>query len=143
MHNAHRALFASSMQLPIYFVVSLGCYGLLMVGVGLMQFPTCPQEALLLQQVVIIFSDHYILLCYNYVNIFFSYVPTVPVVCMRTGLTLLHDNMCAFNEFQNRKNNYLRCNVGQKKISSILCISIFFSLWIWANKKVREFWYSY
>ncbi|KAF3522405.1 hypothetical protein F2Q69_00046324 [Brassica cretica] len=35
--------------LPIYFVVSLGCYGLLMVGLGLMQFPTCPQEALLLQ----------------------------------------------------------------------------------------------
>ncbi|ESW08079.1 hypothetical protein PHAVU_009G016400 [Phaseolus vulgaris] len=32
--------------LPIYFVVSLGCYGLLMVGVGLMNFPTCPQEAL-------------------------------------------------------------------------------------------------
>ncbi|XP_004290185.1 PREDICTED: dolichol-phosphate mannosyltransferase subunit 3-like isoform 1 [Fragaria vesca subsp. vesca] len=37
--------------LPIYFVVSLGCYGLLMVGVGLVQFPTCPQEAVLLQQV--------------------------------------------------------------------------------------------
>ncbi|XWS36591.1 hypothetical protein CRYUN_Cryun20dG0097700 [Craigia yunnanensis] len=36
--------------LPIYFIVSLGCYGLLMVGVGLMRFPTCPQEALLLQQ---------------------------------------------------------------------------------------------
>ncbi|XWS31252.1 hypothetical protein CRYUN_Cryun23aG0061500 [Craigia yunnanensis] len=36
--------------LPLYFIVSLGCYGLLMVGVGLMQFPTCPQEALLLQQ---------------------------------------------------------------------------------------------
>ncbi|KAL6271170.1 hypothetical protein ACE6H2_028081 [Prunus campanulata] len=36
--------------LPIYFIVSLGCYGLLMVGVGLMQFPTCPQEAILLQQ---------------------------------------------------------------------------------------------
>uniref|UniRef100_A0A2P2KPG6 Dolichol-phosphate mannosyltransferase subunit 3 n=1 Tax=Rhizophora mucronata TaxID=61149 RepID=A0A2P2KPG6_RHIMU len=36
--------------LPLYLVVSLGCYGLLMVGVGLMQFPTCPQEALLLQQ---------------------------------------------------------------------------------------------
>lgn len=36
--------------LPIYFVVSLGCYGLLMVGVGLMQFPTCPQEAVLLQK---------------------------------------------------------------------------------------------
>ncbi|KAK8585949.1 hypothetical protein V6N13_050916 [Hibiscus sabdariffa] len=35
--------------LPIYFIVSLGCYGLLMVGVGLMRFPTCPQEALLLQ----------------------------------------------------------------------------------------------
>ncbi|KAJ7950474.1 Dolichol-phosphate mannosyltransferase subunit 3 [Quillaja saponaria] len=39
--------------LPIYFVVSLGCYGLLMVGVGLMQFPTCPQEALLLQQDIV------------------------------------------------------------------------------------------
>ncbi|KAI9085238.1 hypothetical protein K1719_032761 [Acacia pycnantha] len=39
--------------LPIYCVVSLGCYGLLMVGVGLMQFPTCPQEALLLQQDII------------------------------------------------------------------------------------------
>ncbi|KEH33387.1 dolichol-phosphate mannosyltransferase-like protein [Medicago truncatula] len=38
--------------LPIYFVVSLGCYGLLMVGVGLMNFPTCPQEALLLQKVL-------------------------------------------------------------------------------------------
>ncbi|XP_044500958.1 dolichol-phosphate mannose synthase subunit 3-like [Mangifera indica] len=36
--------------LPIYFIVSLGCYGLLMVGFGLMCFPTCPQEALLLQQ---------------------------------------------------------------------------------------------
>ncbi|GAA0157153.1 transferase [Lithospermum erythrorhizon] len=36
--------------LPLYFIVSLGCYGLLMVGVGLMQFPTCPQEAVLLQQ---------------------------------------------------------------------------------------------
>ncbi|XP_050364869.1 dolichol-phosphate mannose synthase subunit 3 [Argentina anserina] len=39
--------------LPIYFVVSLGCYGLLMVGVGLVQFPTCPQEAVLLQQDVV------------------------------------------------------------------------------------------
>ncbi|KAI5682878.1 hypothetical protein M9H77_04106 [Catharanthus roseus] len=37
--------------LPLYFIVSLGCYGLLMVGVGLTQFPTCPQEAVLLQQV--------------------------------------------------------------------------------------------
>ncbi|WCJ35881.1 dolichol-phosphate mannosyltransferase-related [Euphorbia peplus] len=39
--------------LPIYFVVSLGCYGLLMVGIGLMTFPTCPQEALLLQQDIV------------------------------------------------------------------------------------------
>ncbi|KAL7589771.1 hypothetical protein Lser_V15G35828 [Lactuca serriola] len=39
--------------LPLYLIVSLGCYGLLMVGVGLMQFPTCPHEALLLQQDVI------------------------------------------------------------------------------------------
>ncbi|XP_042498659.1 dolichol-phosphate mannose synthase subunit 3 [Macadamia integrifolia] len=36
--------------LPLYFIVSLGCYGLLMVGIGLMRFPTCPQEAALLQQ---------------------------------------------------------------------------------------------
>lgn len=36
--------------LPLYFIVSLGCYGLLMVGVGLMQFPTCPKEAILLHQ---------------------------------------------------------------------------------------------
>jgi dolichol-phosphate mannosyltransferase subunit 3 len=38
-------------QLPIYSVVALGCYGLFMVGFGLMFFPTCPQEAILLQQV--------------------------------------------------------------------------------------------
>lgn len=37
-----------TLLLPIYFVVSLGCYGLLMVGIGIMQFPTCPQEADLL-----------------------------------------------------------------------------------------------
>ncbi|KAK2664634.1 hypothetical protein Ddye_003208 [Dipteronia dyeriana] len=39
--------------LPIYFIVSLGCYGLLKVGVGVMCFPICPQEALLLQQDII------------------------------------------------------------------------------------------
>ncbi|XP_052306135.1 dolichol-phosphate mannose synthase subunit 3 isoform X2 [Populus trichocarpa] len=43
--------------LPIYFVISLGCYGLLMVGVGLMNFPTCPQEALLLQQDIVEAKD--------------------------------------------------------------------------------------
>uniref|UniRef100_A0A804M4V6 Dolichol-phosphate mannosyltransferase subunit 3 n=1 Tax=Zea mays TaxID=4577 RepID=A0A804M4V6_MAIZE len=37
--------------LPIYLVVALGCYGLFMVGFGLMFFPTCPREAVLLQQV--------------------------------------------------------------------------------------------
>ncbi|XP_059440005.1 dolichol-phosphate mannose synthase subunit 3-like isoform X1 [Corylus avellana] len=42
-----------TLLLPIYFIMCLGCYGLLMVGVGLMRFPTCPQEALLLQQDVI------------------------------------------------------------------------------------------
>ncbi|KMZ62701.1 Dolichol-phosphate mannosyltransferase subunit 3 [Zostera marina] len=36
--------------LPIYLIVSLGCYGLLMVGYGLMIFPTCPKEAELLQK---------------------------------------------------------------------------------------------
>ncbi|KAL6497333.1 Dolichol-phosphate mannose synthase subunit 3 [Orobanche gracilis] len=39
--------------LPLYFIVSLGCYSLLMVGFGLMHFPTCPHEAILLQQDVI------------------------------------------------------------------------------------------
>ncbi|KAL8483241.1 hypothetical protein ACS0TY_026068 [Phlomoides rotata] len=36
--------------MPLYCIVSLGCYGLLMVGVGLMRFPTCPHEAILLQE---------------------------------------------------------------------------------------------
>ncbi|QHO28162.1 dolichol-phosphate mannose synthase subunit 3 isoform X2 [Arachis hypogaea] len=45
--------------LPVYFVVSLGCYGLLMVGVGLMNFPTCPQEALLLQEDIVEARDGY------------------------------------------------------------------------------------
>ncbi|XP_004491701.1 dolichol-phosphate mannose synthase subunit 3 [Cicer arietinum] len=44
--------------LPIYFVVSLGCYGLLMVGVGLMNFPTCPHEALLLQKDIVEARDY-------------------------------------------------------------------------------------
>ncbi|XP_027352676.1 dolichol-phosphate mannose synthase subunit 3 isoform X1 [Abrus precatorius] len=44
--------------LPIYFVVSLGCYGLLMVGVGLMNFPTCPQEALLLQKDIVAATEY-------------------------------------------------------------------------------------
>eukprot|EP01018_Ginkgo_biloba_P003374 Gb_02353 [translate_table: standard] len=36
--------------LLVYLVVALGCYGLSMVGIGLMMFPTCPQEAQLLQK---------------------------------------------------------------------------------------------
>ncbi|KAL3533774.1 hypothetical protein ACH5RR_007295 [Cinchona calisaya] len=43
--------------LPLYFIVSLGCYGLLMVGVGLMQFPSCPQEAILLHQDIVEAKD--------------------------------------------------------------------------------------
>ncbi|KAL6656320.1 hypothetical protein ACP70R_007146 [Stipagrostis hirtigluma subsp. patula] len=39
--------------LPIYLVVALGCYGLFMVGFGLMFFPTCPHEAILLQQDIV------------------------------------------------------------------------------------------
>lgn len=49
-------LLLSFLQLPLYLIVSLGCYGLLMVGVGLMNFPTCPQEALVLQQVQLLIS---------------------------------------------------------------------------------------
>ncbi|XP_054782245.1 dolichol-phosphate mannose synthase subunit 3-like isoform X1 [Prosopis cineraria] len=51
--NTYNALFPPFIQLLVYCIVSLGCYGLLMVGVGLMQFPTCPREALLLQQDII------------------------------------------------------------------------------------------
>ncbi|KAL3830269.1 hypothetical protein ACJIZ3_019071 [Penstemon smallii] len=40
-------------QLPIYLIVSLGCYGLLLVGIGLMRFPTCPYESVLLQQDIV------------------------------------------------------------------------------------------
>ncbi|KAL2611299.1 hypothetical protein R1flu_022991 [Riccia fluitans] len=36
--------------LPVYALVALGCYGLGMVGYGLMVFPTCPEEAVLLQK---------------------------------------------------------------------------------------------
>ncbi|XP_060196408.1 dolichol-phosphate mannose synthase subunit 3 isoform X2 [Lycium barbarum] len=43
--------------LPLYLIVSLGCYGLLMVGIGLMNFPTCPQEALFLQQDIVEAKD--------------------------------------------------------------------------------------
>ncbi|XP_047336514.1 dolichol-phosphate mannose synthase subunit 3 [Impatiens glandulifera] len=43
--------------LPIYMIMSLGCYGLLMVGVGLIQFPTCPHEAVLLQQDIVEAKD--------------------------------------------------------------------------------------
>eukprot|EP00250_Pteridium_aquilinum_P023870 c27834_g1_i1 orf=504-779(-) len=38
------------LALPLYAVVTLGCYGLAMVGYGLMVFPTCPKEAVLLQK---------------------------------------------------------------------------------------------
>lgn len=38
------------LALPLYAMVALGCYGLAMVGYGLMVFPTCPQEAVLLQK---------------------------------------------------------------------------------------------
>ncbi|KAG0490519.1 hypothetical protein HPP92_007382 [Vanilla planifolia] len=39
-----------ALLLPVYLIVVLGCYGLLMVGVGLMFFPICPQESQLLQK---------------------------------------------------------------------------------------------
>ncbi|KAK9726572.1 hypothetical protein RND81_05G224300 [Saponaria officinalis] len=55
----HSALVSQSQAwlLPVYLIISLGCYGLLMVGIGLMQFPTCPQEAVLLQQDVVEAKD--------------------------------------------------------------------------------------
>ncbi|XP_057534749.1 dolichol-phosphate mannose synthase subunit 3 [Amaranthus tricolor] len=43
--------------LPVYLIISLGCYGLLMVGIGLMRFPTCPQAAVLLQEDIVEAKD--------------------------------------------------------------------------------------
>jgi dolichyl-phosphate mannosyltransferase polypeptide 3 len=47
-------------QLPLYAVFALGCYGVAMVGYGMMVFPTCPHEADLLAKVKllsILFAD--------------------------------------------------------------------------------------
>ncbi|RHN66467.1 putative dolichyl-phosphate beta-D-mannosyltransferase [Medicago truncatula] len=43
----------TTMLLPIYFVVSLGCYGLLMVGVGLMNFYSGQPSQLLAESVAL------------------------------------------------------------------------------------------
>ncbi|KAL2941541.1 Dolichol-phosphate mannose synthase subunit 3 [Bienertia sinuspersici] len=48
---------SQALLLPVYLIITLGCYGLLMVGIGLMRFPTCPQEAVLLQQDIIEAKD--------------------------------------------------------------------------------------
>nr|ABK21168.1 unknown [Picea sitchensis] len=39
-----------ALLLPVYLIIALGCYGLGMVGIGLLVFPTCPKEALLLEK---------------------------------------------------------------------------------------------
>ncbi|KAJ8475860.1 hypothetical protein OPV22_019587 [Ensete ventricosum] len=39
--------------LPVYLIISLGCYGLLMVRIGLILFPTCLHEAVLLQKDIV------------------------------------------------------------------------------------------
>lgn len=36
--------------LPLYALISLGCYGLGMLGYGVMVFPDCPEESALLQK---------------------------------------------------------------------------------------------
>jgi len=36
--------------LPMYAIASLGCYGLGMLGYGMLVFRVCPEEAVLLQQ---------------------------------------------------------------------------------------------
>ena len=81
------------MQLPIYFVVSLGCYGLLMVGVGLMNFPTCPQEALLLQKVFLLLclSDCIVIYLIKCCGIYSSYGTCMFVVCTEFNLLQLFE----------------------------------------------------
>lgn len=43
--------FGGLLQLPMYAIASLGCYGLGMLGYGMLVFRVCPEEAVLLQQV--------------------------------------------------------------------------------------------
>ncbi|CAK9207013.1 unnamed protein product [Sphagnum troendelagicum] len=45
--------------LPVYSIVALGCYGLAMLGYGMMVFPTCPEEALLLQKDIAAAKEFY------------------------------------------------------------------------------------
>ena len=49
--NDQLLAFCGFFQLPLYAVIALGCYGMGMVGYGLMVFPTCPHEADLLKKV--------------------------------------------------------------------------------------------
>eukprot|EP00850_Spirogloea_muscicola_P017846 SM000157S02076 [mRNA] locus=s157:186225:186785:- [translate_table: standard] len=39
--------------LPLYALVALGCYGLGALGYGVMVFPSCPKEVLLLQKDIV------------------------------------------------------------------------------------------
>ncbi|XP_024527251.1 dolichol-phosphate mannose synthase subunit 3-like [Selaginella moellendorffii] len=43
--------------LPILAIFALGCYGVVMVAYGLLVFPSCPKEAILLQQDIIEAKD--------------------------------------------------------------------------------------
>ena len=54
VRNDQLLAFCILFQLPLYAVFALGCYGLAMVGYGLMVFPTCPHEADLLKKVKVL-----------------------------------------------------------------------------------------
>lgn len=56
--------FGGLLQLPMYAIASLGCYGLGMLGYGMLVFRVCPEEAVLLQQV----RGFYFVIC-SYVHI--------------------------------------------------------------------------
>eukprot|EP00249_Psilotum_nudum_P005256 c18710_g1_i1 orf=146-430(+) len=52
LHNEHLSFLPhhTLLLLPLYALVALGCYGLAMVGYGLMVFPSCPEEAVSLRK---------------------------------------------------------------------------------------------
>lgn len=92
---SHLTLLLLFCQLPIYFIVSLGCYGLLMVGIGLMYFPTCPQEALLLQQVLYFACSCHAGMRLLMSNVFYEWMPSF---CLIIKLFNFQNKICSMGE---------------------------------------------
>lgn len=75
--------------------MSLGCYGLLMVGIGLMYFPTCPQEALLLQQVLYFACSCHAGMRLLMSSVFYKWMPSF---CLIIKLFNFQNKICSMGE---------------------------------------------